>query len=108
MSNGHGGARPNSGRKRGSPNRVTQAQRDAIIASGLTPLDYLLSVLRNEEMDVHTRMDAAKAAAPYVHPRLSQVDMSTQHTVSHEDRLFELFRSRELENSSHAGVSEPS
>ena len=48
----------------------------AIQKSGLTPLDYLLSVLRDEESEPNMRMDAAKAAAPYVHPRLAAVEHS--------------------------------
>lgn len=38
------------------------------------PLDYLLSVLRNEQNDTKTRFDAAVAAAPYVHAKLSSVE----------------------------------
>lgn len=45
-------------------------------ASGLTPLDYLLSVMRNEDMDTDGRLEAAKAAAPYVHPKLSAVTLA--------------------------------
>ena len=58
-----GGRRPGAGRKRGVPNRATQKQREAIAASGLTPLDYLLSVMRDEKADDAIRPDAAKAAA---------------------------------------------
>ena len=43
----------------------------AIEASGLTPLDYMLSVLRDEKADARRRDDMAKAAAPYVHPRMA-------------------------------------
>jgi hypothetical protein len=30
--------------------------------------------MRDEQQDVQTRMDAAKAAAPFVHPRLSAIE----------------------------------
>ncbi len=68
------------GRQRGTRNRRTQAQVEAVLASGITPLDYLLAVMRDEGMPVESRMDAARAAAPYVHPRLSaiQVDLENQ------------------------------
>lgn len=43
-------------------------------SQGVTPLAFMLETLRDETKDHTTRMDAAKSAAPYVHPRLSQVD----------------------------------
>jgi hypothetical protein len=61
------------GRKRGSPNRATAAKAAEIAKSGLTPLDYMLSVMRDRDEDPSRRLDAAKAAAPYVHPKLAQV-----------------------------------
>jgi hypothetical protein len=33
-----------------------------------------LSVLRDESADPHERMEAAKSAAPYVHPRLASIE----------------------------------
>lgn len=62
------------GRTRGTPNKVTAAKAAEVAASGLTPLDYLLSVLRNDERTVEDRMEAAKAAAPYCHPKRAPVD----------------------------------
>jgi len=41
-------------------------------------LDYLLSVLRDTSQDEVKRIDAAKAAAPYIHPRLSTVDVGNK------------------------------
>lgn len=74
------------GRQKGTPNKATVAKAAQIAASGLTPLDYMLRVLRCEaspEADVRTviahemmRLDAAKAAAPYVHPRLANVELT--------------------------------
>ena len=80
------------GRRKGSGNKATAAKAKAIAESGLTPLDYLLNILRAEvppELKAliekgelsqeliaaiaswHSqRFEAAKAAAPYVHPRL--------------------------------------
>ncbi len=62
------------GRQKGTPNRATTAKAAEIAASGLTPLDYLLRVMRDEGGEAHTRLEAARAAAPYVHPRLTSVD----------------------------------
>ena len=73
-----GGKRPGAGRKPGALNRATAEQRKAVQESGLTPLDYMLSVLRDEKNPPEVRLDAANKAAPYVHPKLAAVD----HTSS--------------------------
>lgn len=70
----HGGARPGAGRKKGGANRLTEKAIEQARAGGLMPLDYLLQVLRDEGNDMATRIDAAKAAAPYVHPKRAPVD----------------------------------
>ena len=62
------------GRQKGTPNKASAAREAKIAASGLTPLDYMLTVLRNEENEAPVRLDAAKAAAPYVHAKLQPVD----------------------------------
>jgi hypothetical protein len=69
-----GGKRPGAGRKKGIPNKVTAAKAAAIAASGLTPLDYMLSVMRDESADPERRDRAAVAAAPYAHPRLAAIE----------------------------------
>ena len=56
----------------------------AIGASGPTPLDYMLQVMRDETQELAKRLDAAKAAAPYVHPRLASVAVGNQ-----DDKPFE-------------------
>lgn len=71
-----GGARPGAGRKPGTPNKAT-AEREALVREGgETPLDHMLAVMRNADEDPARRLEAAKAAAPYVHPRLSSVEHS--------------------------------
>jgi hypothetical protein len=66
-----GGNRPGAGRKAGSPNRATQERQKRVAATGITPLDYMLEVMRDAKADASRRDDMAKAAAPYVHPRLA-------------------------------------
>lgn len=85
-----GGARPGAGRKPGVPNKRTAEKVAAIEASGLTPLDYLLSVMRDTELPREDRVDAAKAAAPYVHAKLANVELNASVTHSHEDALDQL------------------
>jgi hypothetical protein len=71
-----GGARKGAGRKPGSATRLNQEAREKALADGVSPLSYMLSVLRNEKLDRDARMDAAKAAAPYVHAKLASVEHS--------------------------------
>lgn len=62
------------GRKKGTPNKATAAKAAEIAASGLTPLEYMLAVMRDEEADPKRRDEMAKAAAPYVHPKLATLE----------------------------------
>ena len=57
----------------GSKRRSAAARRRAIQAlqEGTTPLEYLLEVMRDEHRGADDRMEAAKAAAPYCHPKLA-------------------------------------
>jgi hypothetical protein len=68
-----GGARPGAGRKAGS---LTKRTRDiaSAVAEGLTPLEFLTAVYRDITEDMARRVDAAKAAAPYVHARRGPVN----------------------------------
>lgn len=85
-----GGARPGAGRKAGTPNKATAERQAAIGASGLTPLDYMLSLLRDEGATKDDRMWAAEKAAPYVHPKLAAIDHTGSLSVTHEAALAEL------------------
>ena len=85
-----GGARPGSGRKPGQTTKVNEEARAKALAEGISPLDYMLKQLRNENLDREVRMDAAKAAAPYVHARLAAIEHSGDVTLRHEDALDEL------------------
>jgi hypothetical protein len=70
----HGGKREGAGRKPGASTRMNEAARAAAAEGGLMPLDFMLSVLRDEANTTEDRMDAAKAAAPYVHAKLASVE----------------------------------
>lgn len=87
-----GGARPGAGRKKGSPNKASQKRQEQIASTGSTPLDVIIRRMRYHESlaiqaleakdtaegERHLREadDAARAAAPYVHPKLQAI----QHT----------------------------
>lgn len=75
------------GRQKGTPNKVTAKMRDEIAESGETPLEYMIRVMRDEESEQSRRDDMAKAAAPYLHARLSSIEQSgeldvRQHIIS--------------------------
>ncbi len=101
------GVKTGGGSRKGKPNKASAAKAAEIAASGLTPLDYLLGVMRapmppelQEKLDEDEknvaeiaillsgwhkrRMDAACAAAPYVHPKLNAI----QHTGAGDEPLF--------------------
>jgi hypothetical protein len=78
-----GGARPGSGRKPGIANRRTAEQVAAASASGITPLEYMLSVMRASETDPRDRLVAAQAAAPYIHAKLSSITVAGDMNHSH-------------------------
>ena len=62
-----------TGRPRGSPNKATAVREAEIAASGLTPLEYMLGVMRDEKAAPEDRQWAAGNAAPYVHPRIQPI-----------------------------------
>lgn len=93
-----GGARPGAGRPKGSKQKVTAQAREAAMETGLLPHEWLLKVSRGEPIeqkrwvivydkngkeksrelvtdevyaDFPTRIDAAKAAAPFYAPKLA-------------------------------------
>jgi hypothetical protein len=83
-----GGKRDNAGRKVGTPNKATREQRQAVLESGLSPLDYMLGILRDIEMPADRRDWAAEKAAPYVHARLAAIE--AKHDIS--DALADLLK----------------
>lgn len=71
-----GGKRDGAGRPAGAVTRRAREAADRAAQDGLSPLDYMLSILRNEEADTKDRMWAAEKAAPYVHPKLANIEHS--------------------------------
>jgi hypothetical protein len=77
-----GGARPGAGRKAGGANRVTKEAVAEAEKSGIMPLDFLLGIMRDASADESKRIDCAKAAAQYLHPKLNAIDLNAD--VSHK------------------------
>lgn len=84
---GRGGARKGAGRKPGSATKRTREIADRAVEEGITPLEFMLKIMRTEASDsiedervrqsiMEMRFEAAKAAAPYVHPRLAAIEHS--------------------------------
>lgn len=82
---GRGGRRTGAGRKAGSATKRTREIADKAAEEGITPLEYMLQVMRasseHEDPKIQIareamRFEAAKAAAPYMHPRLQATEHS--------------------------------
>lgn len=89
-----GGKRPGSGRPPGARNKRSIEQEAQIRESGKTPLEYLVSIYQDEEQPERMRLEAARSAAPYVHPKLSAVDMD----LGRDNRTVEEMSDEELNN----------
>ena len=73
-----GGVRAGAGRKPGVPNKRTAKMMERVAADGIMPLDYMLQILRDETAEAESRMWAAEKAAPYLHPKLSNVQLAAE------------------------------
>lgn len=97
---GAGGKRAGSGRKKGTPNKRSAETAAQAAASGITPLELMLKNMRKRlprnatttEKAAHLAFiqQAARDAAPYVHARLSAVQVSGGLKLNHESALDEL------------------
>ena len=90
---GRRGAAPGErrgGRQKGTPNKATAARQAEIAKSGQTPLDYMLNIMRDPKQPKQRRDEMAKAAAPYVHPRIAAMQSNSALTYSMEDGLLAL------------------
>lgn len=76
-----GGAREGSGRK---PGLITTKAREIAEKGlvGLTPLDFMLEIMRDTNLEQTERFEAAKAAAPYVHAKLAAVEHKGDMTMT--------------------------
>ena len=76
-----GGRRPGAGRPRSRPSKsedqypapvpVLDDIARAALKAGMSPLEYMLGVMRNPEADQTRRDRMAQAAAPFCHPRMA-------------------------------------
>lgn len=76
-------------------NTEQEAAADVSTESGQSdrvqsPLDFMLSVLRDPDASTADRKWAAEKAAPFLHPRLQTVEHGGEVTLRHEDALKDL------------------
>jgi hypothetical protein len=95
-----GGAQKNAGRPKGVKNKRTLELQEAVATSGITPLEFMLKRMREpcppgydlarQAAHEERQFAAAVAAAPYVHAKLSAVQVSGGLKLNHESALDEL------------------
>lgn len=69
-------------RTKGALNKRTRAalhaaQTGELGRGGISPIDYLLKVMRDSDKPDALRIEAAKSVAPYLQPKLSAVELNT-------------------------------
>jgi hypothetical protein len=80
---GRGGRRLGAGRPPGSKNQRTVEIARAAVEAGITPIEVMLSAMRElwDQGTPESKREAAaiaKDAAPYVHPRLASIDQTVK------------------------------
>ncbi len=98
--------RKTGGRQKGTPNRATSMRERVLARGGLMPLDYMLSILRDENADAGRRDEMAKAAAPYCHPKLTSIDARLHAELSGKVEHDLLIDSRRLTPDQRAALRE--
>lgn len=72
------GSPKTGGRTKGTLNKRTMVAQDKInqlLSENKSPLDFLIDAMLNESLEMAERIDAAKAAAPYIHPKLASIEV---------------------------------
>lgn len=90
------------GRKKGATNIRTREIAEKAFETGISPLEYMLSVMREEIPDdaepairammTTQKFEAAKACAPYMHPRLESVALTVPKGPDVKDNPLDLAR----------------
>ncbi len=64
------------GRVKGTPNVRRSRLQAQVKATGITPLDFMLAEMRNQDNSKPFRAQMARDAAPYLHPKLASTEMT--------------------------------
>ncbi len=70
-----GGKRMGAGRPKGSAMTKTAVLASKLSADGITPLEFILNVMRDEAQPLPMRLNCAMAAAPFIHARLASIQV---------------------------------
>ena len=73
-----GGARAGAGRKPGTLNKKSVELLHGVISEGVTPVEYMLKIMRDEKADGKSRAWAAERAAPFIHPRPAPIQRTVK------------------------------
>lgn len=75
----HGGARPGAGRKPGSLTAKTREIAEKCAQANKTPLEVMVEAMIEayDRKDFELATKYAKDAAPYMHPRLSNIELGS-------------------------------
>lgn len=78
----NGGARPGAGRKRGALQKLTAEAERRVQWTGQTPAEFFQEVMQDSDNPLNVRIDAARAAAVYVHRKQPEAhEISAQVTL---------------------------
>ena len=101
--------RKTGGRVKGSLNKVTTEFKEAVAKSGESPLEYMIRVMRDNNEPLARRDDMAKAAAPYIHPRLASKDLTIKQPLAglSNDELADLIERIRLLKTGRPGANSP-
>lgn len=88
----HGGRRLGAGRPPGSLNKRSTEAIEAVAARypNWTPLLQFAAVANDESLPTEIRLDAAKAAAPFMHPRPKPFELDPEALIELEGRIAEV------------------
>ena len=80
-----GGARPGAGRKPKSPADGATAIKaqiavDGPVISGDSPVEFLLEVMKSDQVPLSVRMQAAAIVAPFLHAKPAAIGKKEQRT----------------------------
>lgn len=92
-----GGRRPGAGRRKGSKVTRTREVAERIAADGMmTPLQYVIDVMRDPKTARKRRDWAAATALPYCHPRLQAVEGNPDKPIVVEHQVGTLDAARRI------------
>lgn len=84
---GNGGQRIGAGRPKGAISKRSKVFIKSLLQEfPITPLKYLLTIVNDRQASPELRFAAAKAAAPYMHPRLASIAVHAEKKWSIDPR----------------------